>query len=190
MSFLSPACGSSLLLPFNSGFKVLFGALWKGFWKRSPVSPSQVWGNRGGRQERPLLSAGVTLEVHWGTAVKQSIKSTYSDLCQRKTWVWEHLHLFSIIPRICCRMYVIHLVIREITFVANSLPIRNFIEFVYHAVASYEVWKMVIFGVPAVVTFWGLNSGMGWNSLEGLGFLRTAVWELTLWMGHYSRGIQ
>lgn len=39
----------------------------------------------------------------------------------------------------CCRMYVIHLVIQEITFVANSLPIRNFIEFVYHAVASYEV---------------------------------------------------
>ena len=36
-------------------------------------------------------------------------------------------------------MYVIHLVIQEITFVANSLPIRNFIEFVYHPVASYEV---------------------------------------------------
>ena len=121
-------------------------------------SPSQVSWNGGGQQthlprKSSLHSKGYYLRYFGGTAVKQSVKSMYSDLCQRKTQVWEHLHLFSIIPHICCRMYVIHLVIQEITFVANSLPIRNFIEFVYHAVASYEVWKMVIFGVPAVVTF-------------------------------------
>lgn len=62
-------------------------------------------------------------------------------------------------------MYIIHLVIQEITFVANSLPIRNFIEFVYHAVASYEVWKMVIFGVPAVVTFCRGALILGWAGI-------------------------
>lgn len=129
----------------------------------------------------------------WGTlgrTVKQSVKSVYSDLCQGQTRVWEHLHLFSIIPHICCRMYVIHLVIQEITFVANSLPIRNFIEFVYHAVASYEVWELVIFGVPAVVTFCmgpSFRPGMGWESLGCLGFLRTKSWHCW-WVIIWGRG--
>lgn len=94
----------------------------------------------------------------------------YSDLCQRKAWVWEHLHLFPIIPRICCRMYVIHLVIQEITFVANSLPIRNFIEFVSHAVASYEVWKDGDLWCPSCCNIlqWGLHSGRHWDSSRGL----------------------
>lgn len=110
----------------------------------------------------------------------------YSDLCQRKTWVWEHLHLFSIIPRICCRMYVIHLVIQEITFVANSLPIRNFIEFVSHAVASYEVWKDGDLWCPSCCTIlqWGLRSGRHWHSLDSLGFLLATVEGVPLVTGH------
>lgn len=114
----------------------------------------------------------------------------YSDLCQRKTWVWEHLHLFSIIPRICCRMYVIHLVIQEITFVANSLPIRNFIEFVSHAVASYEVWKDGDLWCPSCCNIlqWGLHSGRHWDSLDSLGFLIAAVEDGPLWIAHLFLG--
>lgn len=113
----------------------------------------------------------------------------YSDLCQRKAWVWEHLHLFPIIPRICCRMYVIHLVIQEITFVANSLPIRNFIEFVSHAVASYEVWKDGDLWCPSCCNIlqWGLHSGRHWDSSNSVGFLKAAVDGVPHWgLGTYS----
>lgn len=139
-----------------------------------------------GRRNVPCSVQGLLFEVLGGTAVKQSVKSTYSDLCQRKTRVWEHLHLFSIIPHICCRMYVIHLVIREITFVANSLPIRNFIEFVYHAVASYEVWKMVIFGVPAAVgpEFWDGPEFFGGFGLSQNCSLRAGVVDGPLFPGN------
>lgn len=115
----------------------------------------------------------------------------YSDLCQRKAWVWEHLHLFPIIPRICCRMYVIHLVIQEITFVANSLPIRNFIEFVSHAVASYEVWKDGDLWCPSCCNIlqWGLHSGRHWDSSRGLS-LGCSGRCATLGLGHLFWGAQ
>lgn len=141
-------------------------------------TPSQVsW--KWGRPADIFLGAsspkGYYLRHLGALVVKQSAKSTYSDLCQRKTQVWEHLHLFSI-PHICCRMHVYPSCYPEITFVANSLPIVILLNL--FIIQSF-IWglKDGDSGVPAVVTFCsGLNSGPAsgilwrvWTFLELVG---------------------